>query len=36
VPEPAGLALLGAGFLGFLGFVASRRKSATRKQATAP
>jgi hypothetical protein len=32
VPEPAGLALLGAGFLGF---VASRRKSAKRKQAIA-
>lgn len=32
VPEPAGLALLGAGFLGF---VASRRKSAKRKQSSA-
>jgi hypothetical protein len=32
VPEPAGLALLGAGFLGFM---ASRRKSAKRKQAAA-
>ena len=32
VPEPAGIALLGAGFLGF---AASRRKSAKRAQATA-
>jgi hypothetical protein len=32
VPEPAGLALLGAGFLGF---VAARRKSAKGKPATA-
>ena len=32
VPEPAGLALLGAGFLGL---AAARRKSAKRKQVAA-